>query len=199
MKRSWSSGALYVGLLFAVGSTLAGCATLEPDVPLTPRPTAVQEKSLVVDTVKGSGPVVQDLKPLVDQTAASAFAKTFGASSADVEYAGGVTCFKNGCLIEVTYRDVCVEKAATNRLRNFPVPLRSWPGVIYHSPPVTLTGGKVQETWALLLPDLAADDNRGRFQRFAEGKMLDTSIRPLVCATPNTGTTQQPAPTQGVK
>ena len=51
----------------------------------------------------------------------------------------------------------------------------------------------------VLLPDLAADDNRGRFQRFAEGKMLDTSIRPLVCTTPNTGTTQQPAPTQGVK
>jgi hypothetical protein len=198
MKRSWSSSALYVGFLFALGSSLASCKTLEPDVPLTPRPTAVQEKSLVVDTVKASGPVVQDLKRLVDRSAADAFAKTFGNSGAEVEYSGGVNCFKNGCLIEVTYRDVCTEKASTDRLRNFPVPLRSWPGIIYHSPPVMLAGGKVQVTWALLLPDLAADDNRGRFQRFAEGKMIDASIRPDVCSSPNTGTAQ-PAPNQGVK
>ena len=77
MKQTWSSGTVYLGLLFALGSSLASCATLEQEVPATPlapsRPTAAEEKSRMVTAVTNSGPVIQDLKPLVDKTAAFGF------------------------------------------------------------------------------------------------------------------------------
>jgi len=186
MKREWTWGARHVALL------LLACW-----LPSSARAEAQHPFSSLVDQVKNSGPVLQEVKPLVDSTAAKAFTSTFGPSNADVDYSTGVRCFKDGCLVEVTYRDRCVEQAETDLFRHAPAPLRRWPGAVYHTPVLTLPERRVRATWALLLPDLSVEENRRRFQGFADMKMSDTPIRRDVCASVPAGTLRQPTTSGG--
>ena len=200
MKRSWSSGALYVGLSSGFGVLLVGLvgcfAPVDPPPPPR-RPTADQERAMVVDSVKASGPPSQENKVLFDGAAAAALDGTFGPSLPDANRSA-VSCFQSGCLVEVTYTDRCIERAAQQRLSMQPTArLRTWPGMIYHSPPTALPDGRLQVTWALLIADTTVPENHAKLDALLKPPTEPRVVfRPEVCGRASAGTVLQPG--QGV-
>ena len=155
----------------------------------------------MLDGVKASGPLPQDVKPLLDQAATAAFNDTFGPSLPDADHPAGAVCYLSGCLIEVTYRDHCVARASTQRFSEVGTArLRSWPGLIYHSPPQPLSdgSGRLQVTWALFIVDPTVKENRARFEALLQPPKEPQVIRPDVCGRVTTGPVlQQDTPKQG--
>ncbi len=139
-----------LGLLSSV--CLASCLPpTEVPTPLRPAQSAQDETRSLVESVQRSGEVAIEVKEVVNQAANAAFAQTFP-STPEAQYTVGASCFHDGCLQHVIYRDVCAARAADDvLLRRVGAPLRKWPGPVYKTPGIPTGDGRVDVTWALLL------------------------------------------------
>ena len=190
-SRSWSAGrrlmVLGVSLapvFFAACATTGGETEQNSQLQLPPRPTPEQETQTVLDGVRKAGEAPADLKPILEKAAEEAFTQTFGPSNDTVmtERSG---CSIGGCLFQVTYRDRCAQIAFKRQfIDNGMARLRDWPGTIYRTPPITLPDGRIQMTWALLLPDAQASRQRLELLLKPPMKRPD-ALKPDVCVNPS--------------
>ena len=128
--------------------------------------TALDEQTVFVDALTNSGPVPEEIRPVLKSKVTDLWTSTFEIGTAQLvryhrdekDFRGfdpnRVECFKNGCMIALSFTD---EAAATTFEEDLLVgprsPLRHWPGRIYRGPYIH-EKDCVSAVWALL-PDPA--------------------------------------------
>jgi len=203
-SRSWSRSRLLMMGVCLSSLSLAACATLgetqpqpAPEMKPPRLPTPAEETDSALGSVRRSGPIPADIQPVLQKAAVSAFADTFGPNT-DLVHTEVVGCFASGCLFQVTYRDRCVQRASKHDLFTDAAGarLRTWPGGISQTPPVVLSDGRIQVTWALLISD--APERRARLEGLlGPAPVARPIIVPDVCTATKAAPIQERPPMQG--
>ena len=159
-RKSGMRGGQRVGFASALAIAMRpACHRTHP--PLTP----AQEEQAVVDSIQHSGGVPPVLLSVLEPKARDLWDAAFEIGKeqlrstdrdpAEVLSIGPISCFHDGCLRELRFKDRSAATVFEENLLVGPTsPLRAWPNKIYRGPFIEEPKGGIRTTWALVIAPL---------------------------------------------